>query len=104
MEINYRKRIADRILDRKLRGKGAVLLEGAKWCGKTTTAEQICRSVCYMSEPGKRDQNIQLARLNPSRLLEGESHVLLTNGKWLRLFGMPYVSRPTTRISSACSF
>lgn len=71
MEINYRKRIADRILDRKLRGKGAVLLEGAKWCGKTTTAEQICRSVCYMSQPGKRDQNIQLARLNPSRLLEG---------------------------------
>lgn len=77
MEINYRKRIADRILDRKLRGKGAVLLEGAKWCGKTTTAEQICRSVCYMSEPGKRDQNIQLARLNPSRLLEGEKPRLI---------------------------
>ena len=37
----YRKRIADEILARKLEGKGAVLIEGPKWCGKTTTAEQI---------------------------------------------------------------
>ena len=36
----YRKRIADEILKRKLEGKGAVLIEGPKWCGKTTTAEQ----------------------------------------------------------------
>lgn len=53
MMTEYRPRIADRILERKLKGKGAVLLEGAKWCGKTTTAEQICRSVLYMSEPGR---------------------------------------------------
>ena len=45
MKENYRPRIADRLLERKLKGKGAVLLEGAKWCGKTTTAEQTCRSV-----------------------------------------------------------
>lgn len=44
MMTEYRPRIADRILERKLKGKGAVLLEGAKWCGETTTAEQICRS------------------------------------------------------------
>ena len=53
----YRPRIADMLLQRKLRGKGAVLVEGAKWCGKTTTAEQICKSVLYMSDPGKREQN-----------------------------------------------
>lgn len=46
---DYRPRIADRLLERKLEGKGAVLLEGAKWCGKTTTAEQLCKSVLYMS-------------------------------------------------------
>lgn len=69
---HYRPRIADRILEHKLKGKGAILLEGAKWCGKTTTAEQICRSVLYMSEPGKRDQNIQMAHINPSLLLRGE--------------------------------
>ena len=43
----YRKRIADDILARKLEGKGAVLIEGPKWCGKTTTAEQIAASILY---------------------------------------------------------
>lgn len=73
----YRPRIADRLLERKLKGKGAVLIEGAKWCGKTTTAEQICRSVLYMSEPGKVAQNIQLSRINPSLLLRGEKPRLI---------------------------
>lgn len=74
---DYRPRIADNLLVRKLKGKGAVLLEGAKWCGKTTTAEQICKSVLYMSEPGKRNQNVQLARINPSLLLKGEKPRLI---------------------------
>lgn len=73
----YRPRIADRLLARKLKGKGAVLLEGAKWCGKTTTAEQICRSVLYMSQPGKREQNEMLARINPELLLAGEKPRLI---------------------------
>ena len=77
MKENYRPRIADRLLERELKGKGAVLLEGAKWCGKTTTAEQICRSVLYMSEPGKRDQNIQLAHINPALLLSGDKPRLI---------------------------
>ena len=73
----YRPRIADRLLARKLKGKGAVLIEGPKWCGKTTTAEQIARSVLYVSEPGKVKQNIELSRLRPSLLLEGEKPRLL---------------------------
>jgi len=73
----YRQRIADRLLERKLKGKGAVLIEGAKWCGKTTTAEQLSRSVLYMSEPGKLEQNIQLARLNPGLLLRGDNPRLI---------------------------
>lgn len=73
----YRPRIADALLQRKLKGKGAVLVEGAKWCGKTTTAEQICRSVLYMSESGKREQNMQLAHLNPSMLLRGDKPRLI---------------------------
>ena len=44
----YRKRIADEILKRKLEGKGVVLIEGPKWCGKTTTAEQVASSILYM--------------------------------------------------------
>jgi predicted AAA+ superfamily ATPase len=72
MEKTYKKRIADALLQRKLAGKGAVLIEGAKWCGKTTTAEQIAKSVKYMTETGMVDQNIQLAKLNPKLLLKGE--------------------------------
>ena len=55
---NYRKRIADDILMRKLEGKGAVLIEGPKWCGKTTTAEQLAASILYMDDPEKKAQNI----------------------------------------------
>ena len=51
---SYKARIADSILKRKLEGKGAVLIEGPKWCGKTTTAEQIAKSVLYMDEPEKK--------------------------------------------------
>lgn len=73
----YRPRIADKLLARKLKGKGAVLIEGPKWCGKTTTAEQLAKSVLYVSEPGKVSQNIELSRLNPSLLLKGEKPRLL---------------------------
>lgn len=73
----YRPRIADALLARKLKGKGAVLIEGPKWCGKTTTAEQFAQSVLYVSEPGKVSQNIELSRLNPSLLLQGEKPRLL---------------------------
>ena len=41
----YKPRIADRLLVRKLAGKGAVLIEGPKWCGKTTTARQQAKSL-----------------------------------------------------------
>lgn len=68
---NYRKRIADDILKRKLEGKGAVLIEGPKWCGKTTTAEQLAASILYMDAPEKREQNITMSELNPQRLLKG---------------------------------
>lgn len=73
----YRNRIADKLLKRKLQGKGAVLIEGPKWCGKTTTAEQCANSVVYMDEPGKRDQNISLVDLNPNKLLQGDTPRLL---------------------------
>ena len=57
----YRPRVVDALLAQKLEGKGAVLIEGAKWCGKTTTAEQVARSVLYMDDPEKIEQNLALA-------------------------------------------
>ena len=73
----YRKRIADDILSRKLEGKGAVLIEGPKWCGKTTTAERVAESVLYMDDPEKKEQNITMAELNPKRLLKGDAPRLI---------------------------
>lgn len=68
----YKERIADKLLEKKLKGKGAVLIQGAKWCGKTTTAEQISKSILYMAKPEDKSQNLILADINPSVLLEGD--------------------------------
>ena len=67
----YKARVVDSLLQRKLEGTGAVLIEGPKWCGKTTTAEQVAQSVIYMAEPQKRDDNIAMARMDPRRILSG---------------------------------
>lgn len=75
--MDYKQRIADDLLKKKLRGMGAVLIEGAKWCGKTTTAEQHARSVLYMDNPKDRSHNLQMAQINPSTLLIGDSPRLI---------------------------
>ena len=74
---NYRKRIVDEILAEKLEGKGAVLIEGPKWCGKTTTAEQIASSILYMDDPQTIEQNITMAAISPKVLLNGETPRLI---------------------------
>ena len=68
----YKKRVVDEILENKLKGKGAVLIQGPKWCGKTTTAEQISKSILYMTKPDEKEQNLTMAEINPSLLLQGE--------------------------------
>ncbi len=67
----YHTRFADDILRFKLSSKGAVLIEGAKWCGKTTTARQIARSVLSMQDQDTVSSNLELARIKPSALLRG---------------------------------
>ena len=69
----YRARIADKILKERLEAKGAVLIEGAKWCGKTTTATQIAGSILYMQDPSKKEQKLRMAEIEPSILLEGKT-------------------------------
>lgn len=68
----YKARIADKMLSRRLLGSGAVLIQGPKWCGKTTTAEQQAKSVVYMDDPEYMEQNVELANLSPKKLLSGE--------------------------------
>ena len=74
---NYKPRIADSILKRRLAGMGAVLIQGPKWCGKTTTAEQQARSVLYMDDPDTITQNLELAAIAPKKLLDGETPRLI---------------------------
>lgn len=74
---DYKKRITDQLLEKKLKGKGAVLIEGPKWCGKTTTAEQISKSVLYMAKPEDKNQNLTLVELNPELLLDGDTPRLI---------------------------
>ncbi|MBO6258177.1 MAG: ATP-binding protein [Succinivibrio sp.] len=73
----YRKRIIDSLLERKLHSIGAVLIEGPKLCGKTTSAEHAARSVLYMANPDVMKSNIQLASIQPSILLKGETPRLI---------------------------
>ena len=73
----YKQRIADKMLERRLAGMGAVLIEGPKWCGKTTTAMQQAKTVLYMDDPSQIKHNISMANINPSALLQGITPVLI---------------------------
>ena len=73
----YKKRIADELLKRKLQGKGAVLIDGPKWCGKTTTAQQIAQSVLNLGDSTILN-NAQLSlQVNPSSLTTGKTPRLI---------------------------
>lgn len=73
----YRPRIADDILRLKLSAMGAVLVEGAKWCGKTTTCEQQASSAIYISDPEKKAGYMKLAQMNIGKLLAGPAPRLI---------------------------
>ena len=77
MSEDYKHRIADRLLARKLAGKGAVLVEGPKWCGKTTTAQQQAKSILDLGDGEVLKQSRQLMDLSPKTLLQGETPRLI---------------------------
>ena len=73
----YKQRIADRILERKVLGKGAVLIEGPKWCGKTTTAKQLAKSVLDLGDSAVLKQSSGLIEISPKTLLDGDTPRLI---------------------------
>ncbi len=75
--MEYKKRIADQMLADKLESAGAVLIEGPKYCGKTTLAAQQAGSILSMADPDTLSQNLALARTNISRLLTGATPRLI---------------------------
>ena len=68
MNGKYRRRIADQVLAERLQAMGAVVVEGAKWCGKTTTCEQIAKSVLYMGDPEWRDQYLAMNDMHVGKI------------------------------------
>lgn len=73
----YKKRIIDAILERKLAGAGAVLVEGPKWCGKTTSCEQQAKSILYMADPVRRERYLMQASVDITELMQGEQPRLI---------------------------
>ena len=73
----YMPRIADAQLAERLAHAGAVVIRGAKWCGKTRTAEQLAQSALYLQDPDTRESNLEMARIKPSVLLRGEQPRLI---------------------------
>lgn len=75
--MKYIPRVVDDVLSFKLKSKGAVWIRGPKWCGKSTTAEQFAKTCVYMQDEETREQNIALAKLSPSKFLEGKTPFLI---------------------------
>ncbi len=75
--MKYLERIGDELLKRKLRSSAAVLIEGPKWCGKTSMGAQLAKSIIYIQDPDKRAMYRKMADSQPSLLLEGETPHML---------------------------
>ena len=89
--VKYKHRIADRILERKVLGKGAVLIEGPKWCGKTTTAKQLSKSILDLGDSSVLMQSSQLIEISPKATLENPGQKLIdTSGEPVYF---PYLDR-----------
>lgn len=73
----YKKRVADALLAEKLSYMGAVLVQGPKWCGKTTTSRQAVRSEVSLEDSVKGKSNRILAETQPDKLLEGATPRLI---------------------------
>lgn len=74
---NYRSRIMDSLLAKKLQAKGAVLIEGPKWCGKTTTAEEIAASKIMLAKPDIKDHFKSLLEIDSDAALTGNTPMLI---------------------------
>jgi len=74
---NYISRISDKLLGILLESSWAVLVEGAKWCGKTQSSLQVAKSAVYLQDPDEGPGYLAMADTKPSLLLEGETPLLL---------------------------
>lgn len=74
---SYRHRIVDGLLEKKLQAKGAVLIEGPKWCGKTTTAEEFAASKVMLARPDVKSSFKSLLEIDADAALAGDTPMLI---------------------------
>ena len=74
---NYKHRIMDSLLKKKLQAKGAILIEGPKWCGKTTTAEEIAASKVMLARTDVKNNFKNLLEIDIEAALSGEPPMLI---------------------------
>jgi predicted AAA+ superfamily ATPase len=70
--MEYLPRMIDTLLQDYLDSFGAILIEGPKWCGKTTTGAHHAKSILQMQDPDRREAYLETAKIHPSNLLKGE--------------------------------
>ncbi len=73
----YRHRIIDGLLQKKLQAKGAILIEGPKWCGKTTTAEEFAASKILLARPDTKEHFKSLLEIDTDTALTGDTPMLI---------------------------
>ena len=73
----YKHRVMDSILEKKLQAKGAVLIEGPKWCGKTTTAEEITASKIMQAKIDTKERFKTLLEIDTDAALTGGTPMLI---------------------------
>lgn len=73
----YKKRIIDQTIETYLKISAAICIEGPKWCGKTWTSAFHSKSEFLVGDPYNAFSNRQLAELNPSLVLQGETPRLI---------------------------
>ena len=93
MALKYYPRLADSELAQKLSRSGAVVIHGAKWCGKTETAKQQAKSFLYLQDPDEYENNLLTAQTKPSLLLQGDTPRLIDEWQGFPKSGMPCALR-----------
>ena len=73
----YKPRIIDTLLKKKLQAKGAVLIEGPKWCGKTTTAANFSATKVMLAKPNEKENFRNLLEIDSDTALSGDAPMLI---------------------------
>ena len=70
--MKYLPRIVDKEIDELMEIMGAVLIEGCKWCGKSTTGLYHAKSVIEFQNPDRKQEYDNIRNTKPSLFLNGE--------------------------------